>query len=295
MQFPRPPQIVRSQARYTLAVAVVLAVLLLARSLSIGAEAKLALVFASVALIAWRFGLGPGIIGALIVSAAGVLLTPGGLDPPLMAYRFALIFLSLGFVVVLIAWLVTIRRREGLQLAKLAFYDPLTRLPNRSLFMDRLAQATARSSRHGRMIAMLFLDLDDFKLVNDRFGHPAGDALLAAVGERLRNVVRASDTVARLGGDEFALLLEDLSDRDAARIVAKRVIDVLGYPLLFGGNRLESAVSIGIAYASGGDPGAEELLHLADAALYQAKRGSKGWFREAPDRAMPEGLGAAEA
>jgi diguanylate cyclase (GGDEF)-like protein len=158
--------------------------------------------------------------------------------------------------------------------------------------MDRLGQAMARSIRHGRRLALLFLDLDDFNSVNDRFGHQAGDELLATVGERLRNVVRSSDTVARLGGDEFALLLEDLTDPDAARIVSQPVLDVLSYPVLLDGNRIESIASSGIAYETGNEFASEELLHQADAALYEAKRSHKGGFREAADRETPTGLEA---
>jgi diguanylate cyclase (GGDEF)-like protein len=188
---------------------------------------------------------------------------------------------GLAFVALLVSSLVSVHRDEALHLAQLAFYDPLTGLPNRALFMDRLSQASARSLRHPRLVALLFLDFDDFKLVNDRYGHAAGDALLATVGDRLRNIVRGSDTVARLGGDEFAVLLEDVEDTESAGIVAQRLIDVLNYPIAFGGAKFCCSASVGIAYASGGLPPPEELLRLADEALYRTKRDHKGWFSEA--------------
>jgi diguanylate cyclase (GGDEF)-like protein len=194
---------------------------------------------------------------------------------------------ALAFIAVLVSSLVSVYRDELWHLAQLAFYDPLTRLPNRALFLDRLQQAIARSFRQNRMVAVLYIDFDGFKLVNDRFGHAAGDAVLAAVGDRMRNLVRTTDTVARLSGDEFAVLLEDVDDRESACIVARRLIDVLNYPTMFNSERLHCSASIGIAYAKGGFPSSEELIHLADEALYRAKRERKGWFCEAGLPATP--------
>lgn len=272
-------------ARYALAAAFALAGIVISRLLSVGAEGDYALALLVVALAAWRCGRGPGLAAFVAVAFGGmVAITP---SQPLPLVAALLISASLAVVVVLISSLVSVHRDESFHLAQLAFYDPLTSLPNRALFMDRLSQANARSLRHGRMIALLFLDFDDFKLVNDRFGHAAGDALLAAVGDRLRNLVRGSDTVARLGGDEFAVLLEDVDDAGSACIVAQRLIDVLNYPVAYNGAQLRCSTSVGIAYASAGLPAPEELLRLADGALYKAKRDNKGWFSEASPSEVP--------
>jgi len=267
-------------ARYLLAAAFSVAAILVSRAIPMGVAGGYALSLLLVALTAWRCGRGPS-LAALAVAALGGMLSLSASQPP-AAPMALLISASLAFVALLISSLVRVRRDESFHLAQLAFYDPLTKLPNRSLFMDRLGQASARSLRHTRMISLLFLDFDDFKLVNDRFGHAAGDALLATVGDRLRNVVRSSDTVTRLGGDEFAVLLEDVDDTNSARLVAQRLIDVLNYPIVFHGNTFRCGPSVGIAHASAGFPSPEELLLLADAALYKAKRNNKGWFCEAP-------------
>jgi diguanylate cyclase (GGDEF)-like protein len=269
-------------ARYLFAIVLAALAIYLSRMLLLGGQGAYAVSLALVAVTAWRCGRGPS-LAALAITGLGGLLAfpptqPGALFGALLASA------SFAFIALLVSQLVTGHRHEALRLAQLAFYDPLTRLPNRSLFMDRLTLATERSLRHNRRLALLFLDFDDFKLVNDRFGHQAGDALLATVGDRLRNVVRASDTVARLGGDEFAVLLEDVKDASSARLVAQRLIDVLNYPIIFQGQSLHCSPSVGIAYAIGGSPLPQELLRQADTALYQAKRDNKGWYCEAPAR-----------
>jgi diguanylate cyclase (GGDEF)-like protein len=160
-----------------------------------------------------------------------------------------------------------------------AFHDSLTGLANRALFRDRVEHAVARRpSDEPGLVAVLFLDLDDFKTVNESLGHVGGDQLLAAVGERIRTCLRASDTAARLGGDEFAILLEDLRDESEATHVAQRVIDALRPPIRIGGTAAVIATSIGIAASPPGQDGATELLRNADFAMYQAKRRSKGRY-----------------
>jgi diguanylate cyclase (GGDEF)-like protein/PAS domain S-box-containing protein len=166
---------------------------------------------------------------------------------------------------------VTSQREAAEALSQLALHDPLTALPNRSLFMDRLAQALHRLDRRDRVLAVLFVDLDRFKAINDRYGHAAGDETLLAVGERLREVLRPHDTVARLGGDEFVVLCEDLEDDRAAMRVAERVLAALERPILCGDHTVVSSASIGIALTRRSDTTPDALLRDADMAMYRAK------------------------
>jgi diguanylate cyclase (GGDEF)-like protein/PAS domain S-box-containing protein len=152
-----------------------------------------------------------------------------------------------------------------------ALHDPLTGLPNRVLLLDRLESALARIRRHHSHLAVLYLDLDRFKTVNDNLGHEVGDRLLQVVGQRLQQTLRPSDSVARLGGDEFAAILNDLHDPTEAVQVAERLLAVIAEPIDLGGNTLISTVSIGIASADDGDASAGELLRRADFAMYSAK------------------------
>ena len=171
------------------------------------------------------------------------------------------------------------RKRFEAQLAHQAHHDPLTRLPNRVLFMEFLVLALARARRYRSTIAVLFLDLDRFKVVNDSLGHDAGDKLLVALGERLRSVIRPGDTVARFGGDEFTILCEDLSGPQATQQaveVAERLLDVIHQPFLLEGDEHFLSASIGIALARSGDDPPDALLRDADAAMYQAKERGKG-------------------
>ena len=155
-----------------------------------------------------------------------------------------------------------------------AFHDSLTGLPNRALFLDRLEHAHARSRRSGSPVAVLFMDLDAFKNVNDSLGHAAGDELLVLVAGRLRRWLRPSDTAARFGGDEFAVLLEDLDGPMAARRVADRILESLREPFSIQGQEVHIAGSIGIA--TSGMPGSDDLLRNADLAMYRAKGLGKG-------------------
>jgi len=163
------------------------------------------------------------------------------------------------------------------QLRHQAFHDGLTGLANRALFHDRVVHALDLHRRDRRSLAVLFCDLDDFKLVNDTLGHQAGDELLVRVAERLRGSLRAGDTLARLGGDEFAVLLEDGGD---PLVVAEHVIGVLGTPFRVGGTPVQTGVSVGLAAVdrSAETPTADELLAHADTAMYAAKRTGKGRF-----------------
>jgi diguanylate cyclase (GGDEF)-like protein/PAS domain S-box-containing protein len=157
--------------------------------------------------------------------------------------------------------------------------DVLTGLPNRAVFLDQLERALARVERRPWLVALLFLDLDGFKPVNDRLGHEAGDELLRVVAGRLRDALRPSDTVARFGGDEFAMLCEDLTDEDDACALAERVGAVIAAPVTIEGATVRVTASIGVALAHGPgtDPGT--LLRTADQAMYQAKERGKGTFQ----------------
>jgi diguanylate cyclase (GGDEF)-like protein/PAS domain S-box-containing protein len=169
-------------------------------------------------------------------------------------------------------------RKRGQELSHRAFHDPLTDLANRALLSSRLERALARAKRRGSSVAVLFLDLDDFKRVNDSLGHEAGDAILAAVAQRLLDGRRPSDTVARLGGDEFAILIEEADNPGALASVAERVLAALRPPLEVRGRQVVVTGSIGIATSSTAGWTADELLRNADVAMYKAKRDGGGRF-----------------
>lgn len=175
-------------------------------------------------------------------------------------------------------------------LAYQAFHDPLTNLANRLLFTDRLEHALSRRDENRGLIAVLFIDLDDFKMVNDTFGHAAGDDLLRSVGERLRSVLRAADTAARFGGDEFAILLEDALNTDDIAAVAERVVTTLRPHFVVERQEVAVHASVGVALATASTVGAEELLRRADAAMYWAKVQGKGGY-EVYDAGMVEDSG----
>jgi diguanylate cyclase (GGDEF)-like protein/PAS domain S-box-containing protein len=174
---------------------------------------------------------------------------------------------------------VTVARALAEQLAHLAEHDSLTGLPNRLLLNDRLDQLIARAGRNTSLIAVLFLDLDGFKHINDSLGHPTGDMLLESVARRLQGCVRAPDTVSRQGGDEFVVLLQDVQHAEAAAITARRILQAVAKPHALDHHELHISASIGISVYPDDGPDAATLLKNADTAMYQAKENGRNNFR----------------
>jgi diguanylate cyclase (GGDEF)-like protein/PAS domain S-box-containing protein len=180
-------------------------------------------------------------------------------------------------------------KRAESKIKRLAFYDSLTDLPNRTLLLDRLQRALAVSARTHRLQVLLFIDLDNFKILNDIYGHHVGDLQLREVAHRLTSCVREADTVARLGGDEFVVLLEDVSETPAeaaiqARIVGEKILSVVSQPYILEGHKHHSAASIGINVFGDKQISTSEVLKQADIAMYQAKSAGRNTMRFfAPD------------
>jgi diguanylate cyclase (GGDEF)-like protein/PAS domain S-box-containing protein len=173
---------------------------------------------------------------------------------------------------------VTERRQLELELTHQAFHDSMTGLANRVLYSDRLQHALARGARDGSVVGVLFIDLDDFKTVNDTLGHAVGDQLLIAVAERISGALRADDTAARLGGDEFAALVENVQDPGAVEETAARILAALAPPVVIDGQPVHAVASIGITTTPEAD-NADDLLRQADLALYVAKGAGKNQWR----------------
>jgi diguanylate cyclase (GGDEF)-like protein/PAS domain S-box-containing protein len=179
---------------------------------------------------------------------------------------------------------ITARKAAEEEIQLLAFYDPLTRLPNRRLLMDRLQHAAASSARSGRQGALLFIDLDQFKTLNDTLGHDIGDMLLQQVAQRLESCVREGDTVARLGGDEFVLILEDLSEQTVeagaqTEAIGEKILITLTQPYQLAAHVCRSTPSIGVTLFAGHQSTLEELMKQADIAMYQAKKAGRNTLR----------------
>jgi diguanylate cyclase (GGDEF)-like protein len=170
------------------------------------------------------------------------------------------------------------KRRAETRLQYQALNDELTGLPNRRLLADRLSHALAAAKRESRQVALLYVDLDGFKLVNDSLGHPIGDLLLSQVGERLRSRVRQADTLARLGGDEFSVVLTGLSAKEQAGVVAASLLEVLASPFTIESHEITISASIGVSFFPANGSNAEVLLQQADSAMYAAKRCGKNRF-----------------
>lgn len=164
------------------------------------------------------------------------------------------------------------RKTAEQKIAQLAYFDVLTNLPNRTLFYDRLDQAVARARRYQQKFAVMFLDLDGFKRVNDEFGHHAGDCLLKMAAERLAASARDMDTVARVGGDEFIFILNNIDHADNVILVAHKILESLSRPFAVQGNTCSIGCSIGISIFPDDTDDAEALIKMADDAMYMAKK-----------------------
>lgn len=179
---------------------------------------------------------------------------------------------------------ITERKASDERILQLAFYDPLTRLPNRQLLLDRVQRALISSSRSGQKGALLFIDLDNFKTINDTIGHAMGDLLLQQVAARLLSCVRDYDTVARLGGDEFIVMLEDLSKKavdaaELAEVVGEKILTTLSQPYQLNSHVIRSSSSVGITLINAEEYEVDEVLRQSDIAMYQAKKSGKNAFR----------------
>ncbi|MGH2688278.1 MAG: putative bifunctional diguanylate cyclase/phosphodiesterase, partial [Actinomycetota bacterium] len=159
-----------------------------------------------------------------------------------------------------------------------AFHDTLTGLPNRALFMDRLEHAQARMARTGSLYALLFIDLDRFKVVNDSLGHHVGDQLLVQMANRLRKSIRGGDTLARFGGDEFVALLEDLQDEDDGVAITRRILSDMSAPVSVAGRELSVSCSIGVVIGDGSRQDPDECVRAGDVAMYRAKARGKDCY-----------------
>jgi diguanylate cyclase (GGDEF)-like protein len=179
------------------------------------------------------------------------------------------------------------RKRSEAALSRQALHDPLTGLPNRALFIDRLRGALDRTRRTGTPVVVLFLDVDDFKVINDSFGHGAGDRLMTMLADRFRGLMRPMDTVARFGGDEFTFLFEGLDAEPDARVLAERIAQSAAQPLSLDAAPISVTVSIGATIVSDPQEPAEEIIRRADIAMYQAKRFGGGRYEVFEDR-LPE-------
>jgi diguanylate cyclase (GGDEF)-like protein len=210
--------------------------------------------------------------GAAVGTLCGLDRSPRGASPEEVAWLRILASL-VGFQIE--------RARFESQLAHQASHDPLTELPNRVGLLEHWAGAERRAERSGNAVALLFLDLDDFKRVNDTLGHAAGDHLLRAVAERLRSCVRADDLVVRHGGDEFIILAEKVEKPQDAIVLAERVLQAFRLPFDVWGESISTAPSIGIALSEQRPDSVEleHLLHAADLAMYEAKRSGKGCYK----------------
>ena len=187
---------------------------------------------------------------------------------------------------------ITERKRAEEELAYLASHDALTGLPNRTLFSDRLTLALAHAHRNQQKLAVMLLDLDYLKDINDTLGHSVGEKLLQAVGERLMSLLRKSDTVARIGGDEFMLVLPETARVEDAAKIASKILEAIRRPFAFDGHKMHITTSIGIAMYPDDGEDVDSLMRDADVAMYRAKakgrdnyqrysdKGRKRWERE---------------
>jgi diguanylate cyclase (GGDEF)-like protein len=243
--------------------------------------------FAAGAIVmgAWLYGMRGSILTLLCMACEGLtinrLMEPGSWMNVLNRYPVGGL-VSIVVISVVVGRMSDLDRKVKLfahELQHQAFHDPLTGLPNRALFADRLEHATARVSRGTSGLAVLFVDLDGFKRINDRHGHAVGDLLLRAVSKRLQTSLRVGDTVARLGGDEFVVLLEDIDAVDVARQSADRLVATLDHPFIINDDLYKISASIGVVFCPAGFTRSADLVREADRAMYQAKATGAGHYQ----------------
>ncbi|MCJ7734768.1 MAG: sensor domain-containing diguanylate cyclase [Anaerolineales bacterium] len=174
---------------------------------------------------------------------------------------------------------ITDRKAYEATLLRQALYDPLTNLPNRILFENRYQLVQARDEEDQSLVAVLFVDLDNFKLVNDEFGHGIGDQVLQLLGSRLQNSLRDSDTVARMGGDEFMIILENVQYKEDIRKIAQKLLSNISLPMVLEGHQIQITASVGINFTKKKDLSEIDLIKTSDSALYQVKEAGKNNFR----------------
>ncbi len=187
----------------------------------------------------------------------------------------------------IVAWDITDHKRAEADLAYRAAHDELTGLPNRNLLADRIERSVARRLRDGGETAVMVIDLDNFKNINDSHGHAAGDATLVAVAHRLERVVRPTDTVARLGGDEFVVVCE-IGEGGEAETIAERIVRTLGRPIVVEGVEVVAGASVGVALTTSAEDGPSQLLRRADLAMFAAKKSGRGQWVAAGDEPPPD-------
>jgi diguanylate cyclase len=217
---------------------------------------------------------------ALAVVTSATLQLRGEPSGPFLYWTFvALVLLIVGRQLLTVVDNQALNRRLAAMVGQLehrAFHDGLTGLPNRALFRERVGHALRRRSQAGTPLALLFIDLDDFKTVNDQLGHAAGDDLLVAVARRLQTCIRGEDTAARLGGDEFAILLEQAPGHEVAVRVAGRILEAMRPPFTLGGTEVQVGASVGVTVSDATE--VDDVLREADVAMYTAKARGKGRF-----------------
>ena len=170
---------------------------------------------------------------------------------------------------------INIRKKAEENLKHLAYHDDLTKLPNRSLLIDRLEHALIRAQRDKSLVAIMFIDLNEFKKINDTLGHAAGDHVLSTVAKRLRTALREADTISRFGGDEFVVLIEQASEHENTEMLSRKVMKILSQPVIYNDQALTIGCSLGISIYPQDGENVEVLLERADAAMYRAKDGEK--------------------
>jgi diguanylate cyclase (GGDEF)-like protein len=215
-----------------------------------------------------------------------VLIEPSWWTP---AHALVLLAIVLAGTLVALAWVIVLRRRVEQQtillreseqrFRHLALHDALTGLATRLLLQDRLSAAVETAKRHRRELALLMVDIDKFKEINDTYGHQIGDEVLRVTAFRLLEAVRKTDTVARMGGDEFVVLLPDLNDPQAAERIGTKIVEDLTVPMLIENCEVLASVSVGLCTAFAAEFDAEALLKNADAALYQAKSSGRNCLK----------------